>query len=99
MLLLDTHALIWLVEGNDRSPRRSLFRGHDLVPELAVLLLVTGPDLLLGDAAERRDIGGVHFHPLRFQDLLRLGEVVHALGRFADLRLRLAPDVEDELLL
>src|SRR5438128_9008896 len=88
--------LIWTTRPLTRS---FLFRGHDLVPELAVLLLVPGPDLLLGDAAERRDVGGVHLHPLRFQDLLRLGEVVHALGRLADLRLRLASDVQAALLL
>src|SRR5689334_352775 len=77
----------------------ALFRRDDLVPQLAVLLLVRRPDLLLGHLPERGHVGGVDLHAARLEDLLGLGEVVHALGGLADLFLRLPADLHEELLL
>src|SRR6185436_15643603 len=68
---------------------RLLLGVDDLVPHLGVLLLVLGPDLLLGQLAERGDVGLVHLHALGLEDLLGLGEVVHALGGLTDLLLGL----------
>src|SRR5262249_7535070 len=73
-------------------------RVDDLVPHLRVLLPILRPDLLLGHLAERGHIGLVHLHALGFEDLLGLLEVVDRLGQLANLRLRLAPDVGEELL-
>src|SRR5262245_26472170 len=79
--------------------RRGSARVDDLVPHLRVLLPVLRPDLLLGHLAERRHVGLVHLHALRLEDLLGLLEAVDRLGQLADLRLCLAADVHDELLL
>src|SRR5438093_9942341 len=85
-------------------PRRvtappALLRADDPVPELAVLLLVGRPDLVLGQLAEGRHVGGVHLHALGLEELLGLGQVVDALGQLAHLLLGLAADVHEELLL
>src|SRR5438094_7863879 len=77
----------------------ALLGADHAVPELAVLLLVGGPDLLLGHLAEGGHVGGVHLHALGLEELLGLGQVVDALGQLAHLLLGLAADVHEELLL
>src|SRR5947207_15726633 len=53
----------------------------DFVPHLGELRLVAGPHLFLGEFSEGTDIGGVDRHPLRLQELLRLGQAVDAFGQ------------------
>src|SRR2546429_4960316 len=71
----------------------------DLVPHLGVLLPVLRPDPLLGDLAERGDVGLIHLHALGLEDLLRFLEVVDRFGHSADLHLRFSPDPDEDLLL
>src|SRR5258708_9904842 len=86
--------------GHERSsnwPRLDL-EAFDVVPQRAVLALVGRPDLLLRDFAEFVDLGLDHRHAERLEFRLRLGEVVDPLGGLAALGLRLASEVEHQLL-
>src|SRR6476646_7521133 len=73
--------------------------GGDQIPELAVLLLVLRPDLLLRQLPEWRVVRHVHRHAERFQLLLRLGERIGALDVLAHDGLRLARAIGHQLLL
>src|SRR6478672_13924800 len=73
--------------------------GGDQVPELAVLLLVLRPDLLLRQLPEWRMVRHVHGHAERLQHLLRLGERIDALGVLAHDGLCLARAVQHQRLL
>src|SRR5258708_37985795 len=70
----------------------------DLVPQCAVLGLVGRPYLLLRYFAEFFDLGFHHGHADRLQLRLGLGEIVDRLGRLADLLLRGARQIHDQLL-
>src|SRR5262245_50901302 len=82
--------------GDERTPRLDL-EALDLVPQRAVLALVGGPDLLLRDLAELLEFGLDHDHSEGLKLRLCLGEVVDRLGCLADLVLRLARNVEQQL--
>src|SRR5689334_22311678 len=71
----------------------------DQIPHLGVLLVIGGPDPLCRDFAEGFDIGVVDHHALGLEQLLGLLQIVDALGVVADALLRLARDVEQQLLL
>src|SRR3954467_1582351 len=71
----------------------------DLVPQGAVLALVGRPYLLLRHLPELLDLCFHHRHPERLQLRLGLGEIVDRFGRLADLLLRRARQIHDELLL
>src|SRR6202022_257518 len=57
----------------------------DLVPQCAVLALVSRPYLLLRNFPEFVDLGFHHGHAERLQLGLGFGEIVDRLGRLADL--------------
>src|SRR5258707_13813204 len=84
-----------------RSMRALLTSGleaFDLVPQCAVLGLVGRPYLLLRYFAEFFDLGFHHGHAERLQLRLSFGEIVDRLGRLADLLLRGAREIHDQLL-
>src|SRR5436309_3012024 len=54
--------------------------GGDLFPQLPVLLLVRGPDLLLRQFLERRVVRHVHCHAEGLQLFLGLGQRIDRLG-------------------
>src|SRR5215469_538955 len=83
------------LDTNDRSS----FRADDLVPELGILLLVGGPDLVLRHLAEGVDIGGVDDHALGLEQLFCFLRIVDAFRRLANLYLRLAREIEQQCLL
>src|ERR1700756_4695851 len=88
--------------GRRLAPARGLnsgLEGFDLVPQRTVLGLVDRPDLGLRDFAEFLDLGFHHRHAEWLQLRLGLGEIVDRLGRLADLLLRGARQVHDQLLL
>src|SRR5215469_14846125 len=88
-------ALIALAQdGGIRSDRG----GGDQVPQLAVLLLVLRPDFLLRQFSEWRVVGYIHGHSEWFQQFLRFGEGVDALGILAHDSLGLARAVQHQLL-
>src|SRR5216683_3443030 len=70
----------------------------DLVPQCAVLGLVGRPYLLLRYFAEFLDLGFHHGHAERLEFRLGFGEIVDRLGRLADLLLRGAREIHDQLL-
>src|SRR5260370_6490378 len=81
------------------APRlTSGLEAFDLVPQCAVLGLVGRPYLLLRHFAEFFDLGFHHGHAERLQLRLSFGEIVDRLGRLADLLLRGAREVDDQLL-
>src|SRR5690242_19760476 len=74
-------------------------RVGDQIPHLGVLLMIGGPDALFRDFAEGVDIGVVDHHALGLEQLFGLLQIVDALGVVADALLRLARDIEQQLLL
>src|SRR5581483_9593158 len=71
----------------------------DLVPQGAVLRLVSRPDFLLRYLTEFVGFGFDHGHSDRFEQCLGLREMIDRLGLLANLFLRGARQFEDELLL
>src|SRR5216683_3635236 len=81
------------------APRLTLgLEAFDLVPQCAVLGLVGRPYLLLRHFAEFLDLGFHHGHAERLEFRLGFGEIVDRLGRLADLLLRGAREIHDQLL-
>src|ERR1700681_2473910 len=88
-----------LAENLPPAPPQTLdLEAFDLVPQCAVLGLVGRPYFLLRDFAEFVDVGFHHGHAERFQIRLGLREVVDRLSCLADLLLRGARQIHDQLL-